>query len=110
MVRLCGAALGFLAFTVTILLGLLANNTVEETLLRAIWALVIFCLIGLSAGWVAYRVLDEHALHRHREMFEPLEPSAEPESGATDDQKPMPSEAGGQEAAPREGAAVGVDT
>ncbi len=69
MVRLCGATLGFLAFGVTILLGLGVGNPADVTLLRALWAMLIFCVIGLCVGWVAYRVLDEHSLRRHAEMF-----------------------------------------
>lgn len=70
MVRLCGAALGFLAFGVTVLLGLIAGNPVETILLRAVWALILFCAGGLLIGWITWRVLDDHALRRHREMFE----------------------------------------
>jgi len=74
MVRLCGAALGLLAFSVTILLGLAAGNPAEATLLRAVWAMLVFCVIGLSTGWVGQRVVDEHALLRHREKFRGLDP------------------------------------
>ena len=69
MIRLCGAALGFFAFAITVFLGLAAGNPVEVTILRAVWAMVLFCLIGLASGWVANRVLDEHTLLRHHEMF-----------------------------------------
>lgn len=69
MIRLCGAALGFLAFSVTIVLGMVAGNSIEATIGRAIWALFAFCLIGLITGWVANCVLDEHAQARQREMF-----------------------------------------
>lgn len=90
MVRLCGAALGFLAFAVTILLSLAAGNTVEVTLLRAVWAMLVFCVIGWFVGWIAWRVLDEHALGKYREMFvgldeEPVETGSDtgPASGRT---------------------------
>ena len=69
MVRLCGAALGLLAFGVTVFLGLAAGNPAEVTLLRAVQAMLLFCVLGLCVGWVAYRVLDEHALRRNRELF-----------------------------------------
>jgi len=84
MIRLCGASLGFFAFSVTIVLGLVAGNPIEVTLLRAIGAMLLFCVIGLCTGWVANRVLDEHAQARHREMFReepadaPPEPTAKP--------------------------------
>ena len=68
MVRLCGAALGFLAFSIAILLGLWSNNPFEVILTRALWALVGFFMLGTATGWVAWRVLDEHALRRDREL------------------------------------------
>lgn len=68
MVRLCGAALGFLAFTVAILLGLWSNNPFDVILIRALWAMVGFFVLGLASGWVAWRVLDEHALRRDQEL------------------------------------------
>jgi hypothetical protein len=99
MARLCGAALGSLAFSVTILLGLLNGSPAEVVLLRALQAMLAFCLLGLCAGWVAYRVLDEHALRRHRELF-PSEVQEERriEAGlAGSDNKGKPPSAGGRQ-------------
>lgn len=75
MIRLCGACLALFAFSITLLFGLFAGNPIEVILPRAIWALVLFCAIGLSVGWVGCRVLDEHSLRRHREMFTEVEES-----------------------------------
>ena len=97
MVRLSGAALGLFAFCVTILLGLAAGNPANVTLLRALWAMLIFCVIGLCVGWVAYRVLDEHAVRRHREMFlteEQEEPT--PDSSGNGQEGAAPSVSGDQ--------------
>ena len=69
MVRLCGASLGLFAFFVATLQGLLAGNPTEIVLWRAIGALAVFCALGLVTGWVAFRVLDEHAIDLHRRMF-----------------------------------------
>ncbi len=69
MIRLCGAALGVFAFAVTILLGLAAGNPAGVTIGRAVTALFVFCALGLGAGWVANRILDEHAVAKNREMF-----------------------------------------
>ncbi|GMV97379.1 MAG: hypothetical protein HRF43_04685 [Phycisphaerae bacterium] len=77
MIRLCGAALGLFAFAVTVFLGLAAGNPVPSTLSRALGALFIFCGLGLLTGWVANRVLDEHALRRKREMFPDEDPPAD---------------------------------
>jgi len=80
MVRLCGATLGLFAFSTTILLGLLAGNPANVVLMRALQAMLAFCLLGMLAGWVAYRVLDEHAVRKHRELV-PAEGQAEPRAG-----------------------------
>lgn len=80
MVRLCGAALGLFAFAVTIFLGLQTGNPVDVTLKRALQALFLFFLVGLCVGWIACRVLDEHALRRNAELF-----GDEPDSPETPD-------------------------
>jgi hypothetical protein len=91
MVRLCGASLGLFAFSITVILGLTAGNPTNVVLLRALQAMLLFCLLGMCAGWVAYRVLDEHAIRRHREMF-PEEAQGKPPAGA----QPAEVEAGGK--------------
>jgi hypothetical protein len=73
MIRLCGASLGLFAFSVTIFLGLGAGNPVDVIVLRAVWAMIVFCGIGLGVGWIAHRVIDEHAVRRARELFPPEE-------------------------------------
>ncbi len=89
MIRVCGASLGLFAFAITVLLGLNAGNPVETILARGVWALFLFCSLGLATGWVAWRTIDEHTQSRHREMF-PVEgaspgataPAPDGESGA----------------------------
>jgi hypothetical protein len=86
MVRSCGAALGFFAFAVTVLLGLVAGNPTDAILTRAIQALFLFFFLGLFVGWVAYRVIDEYAVGRHSKMFPSAdlsddEPAEEPSPG-----------------------------
>jgi hypothetical protein len=77
MVRLCGAALGLFAFAIAILQGLLVNNPTETTLIRAVQAMFAFCVIGLCVGWVAQRILDEHAIRRNNEMFKVIDEEEE---------------------------------
>lgn len=81
--------MGLLAFGATILLGLRAGNPTDVILVRALWALFVFCVIGLVVGYVAYRVLDEHAMRRNRELF-----------GDDEDDEEAVSESGGTEGAP----------
>ncbi len=77
--RFVGVSLGLLAFTVTIIAGLLVQNPVTVTLSRGILALFLFCLIGLVLGAVAQIVVDEHVETRESEILkryrdEPTEP------------------------------------
>lgn len=68
--RYTGAGLGLLAFTVTIVSGLLVGNPVEVTLARSILALLVFCLLGLILGSVARRVVAEYEQQRKSEITE----------------------------------------
>ena len=95
MVRLCGAVLGLFAFSIAILQGLLVNNPTEATLIRAVQAMFAFCVIGLCAGWVAQRILDEHAVRRNNEMFKVVDEEEEEEASQ-----------GAQAAAPAGGASA----
>jgi len=78
MMRLCGACLGLFAFSIAIIQGLIVDNPADTTLVRGVEAMFAFCLIGLVVGWVAQRILDEHTVRRHGEMFKEVEEDEEP--------------------------------
>ncbi len=92
MVRLTGAALGFFAFAVTVFLGLSAGNSFEAIINRAMQALFTFFALGLVVGWVANRVVDEHVIKEHRELF-PDDYATESEAGAQPETEPEPAAA-----------------
>lgn len=69
MIRVSGACLGLFAFAVTILAGLAAGNSAAAILSRALWAMGAFFLLGCALGYIALRVIDEHAIRRHRDLF-----------------------------------------
>ena len=80
MARYAGASLGLLAFFVAVAAGLLARNPATVTLSRGIFALLLFCLIGLVIGAAAQRVVAEHEKGREsdiRERYRPSPPGAE---------------------------------
>lgn len=58
--RLTGAGLGLLAFTITIVAGLLTQNPVNVVLSRSILALFMFCLLGFVLGAAAQAVVAEY--------------------------------------------------
>jgi len=77
--RAVGAALGLLAFSTTIVSGLWVRNPVTVTLSRALWAMLVFCLIGLVLGWAGELVVREHIREREKAVFgsEETEPDDE---------------------------------
>ena len=66
--RYVGAGLGLLAFTVTVVAGLLVRNPVTVTLSRSILALFTFCLIGFVLGTAAQMVVAEREKKRESEI------------------------------------------
>lgn len=66
--RFAGASLGLLAFTVTLVAGLVVRNPVEVTLSRAIFALFIFCLLGVAVGSAAQVVLADRRRARESDV------------------------------------------
>jgi len=95
--RLTGAALGLLAFTVTVISGMVVENPVTVTLSRSILALFIFCLLGMALGAAAQAVVAEHESRRveeikerYREEVEPDGDTPEPQEAAAAEQPSVP--------------------
>ncbi len=88
--RCVGAGLGLLAFCITILAGVYAQNPVTTTLSRSIFALFIFFLLGLALGTAAEVVVNEHEHSREAEILkryreEPKQADEDPASGSSTD-------------------------
>ena len=69
MIRRATGVLALLAFSIVVLGGLARGNSVEFILPRALWAMALFCLLGLVVGWSADRVVREHCAEHHEEVF-----------------------------------------
>ena len=67
--RFTGVSLGLLAFAITVTAGLLVRNPVEVILSRSIFALFVFCIIGLLLGGAAQMVIAEHDKDRESEIL-----------------------------------------
>ena len=67
--RYTGACLGLLAFAIAVVAGLLARNPPMLVLSRAVWALVVFCVIGLLLGTTAQAVLSDHRRRREEAVL-----------------------------------------
>ncbi len=84
--RTVAAAFGLLAFSITILAGLWVRNPAVAILSRAIWAMVIFAVIGLATGWAARTVVREHIVRREKTLFSSA-PSQSDDKESLDQQK-----------------------
>ncbi len=69
--RFSGAVLGLLAFGVATVAGLIAGNSPVTVLSRALWALVLFCVIGLVVGTAAQTVVNEYITRKSEEVLPP---------------------------------------
>ena len=67
--RFTGASLGLLAFTITVIGGLFVQNPLTVTLSRSVFALFVFCLLGLVLGAMAQRVVDEYETNQREEIL-----------------------------------------
>ena len=68
MARRVMATMGLLAFSITILGGVVSGSSVEFILSRALWAMLGFCLLGLAVGWAAERVVREYRAKQYVEV------------------------------------------
>jgi len=70
--RYTGACLGLLAFAVVTLAGVSVHNPPMLTLSRAVWALVLFCILGLALGATAQAVVNEQRKRREEALLNAL--------------------------------------
>ncbi|MCH7700879.1 MAG: hypothetical protein IID37_04255 [Planctomycetes bacterium] len=76
--RVAGAVLGLLAFSITVFAGLWVHNPIDTTLSRALWALCIFCAIGLVLGTATQASINEQMrARRAQRLDEPASPEGD---------------------------------
>lgn len=78
MIRTIMGVSGLLAFAITILGGVYAGNTFEFTLVRALQAMGVFCLIGAVLGWFAQIALREYQQQQADALAAKTEETTEP--------------------------------
>ena len=79
--RFSAASLGLLAFCVSLLAGLYVQNPVTVTLSRSIFALFVFCIIGLVLGGAAQMVITEHERNRESAIRKQYEEDSPAQAG-----------------------------
>lgn len=87
--------MGLLAFAVTTIAGLWVGVPSMVILSRAVWALLLFCVIGLVLGAVAQMVINEHYRRREKEVLGDLQEreAAEEDSEILLEAEPSPEQA-----------------
>ncbi len=73
MIRRAGACLGLLAFCLTIVRGMGAGNPPEVILTRALWAMILFFLLGMVLGYAGHLAINEHTARRKKTLAVELE-------------------------------------
>ena len=58
--QLCGAGLAFLAFSVSLIIGLWVNNPFVTVVLRALWVLALFYILGCLLSIIGQKVIQEN--------------------------------------------------
>jgi hypothetical protein len=69
--RFAGGTLGLLAFGVTATVGLAVGNPPMTVVTRALWALVVFCVVGLAVGAAAQAVVNEYLAKQEEALRSP---------------------------------------
>ncbi len=90
--RYTGACLGLLAFAVVIVSGAVVHNSPMVTLSRALWAMVLFCILGLVLGTAAQAVVKEHLRRREEAVLGSLTGDKSSVAGAEQSQPGEPAE------------------
>ncbi len=82
MIKRTMAVLGFMGFCITVLGGVVGGNSMEFIIPRALWAMCLFCFLGLIVGWSAEKVVREHRSKQYREVFGPDDDEAPSDDSA----------------------------
>jgi hypothetical protein len=79
--RFSGGVLGLFAFTVAAIAGTVVGNPPMAVITRALWALVVFCVLGLVVGMAAQMVIDEYVTRQEAGLRATLTGGEEPGDG-----------------------------
>ncbi len=74
---MCGACFGLLLFSAMIVCGMLAGNSVEGIVLRAVFGLFGGFVMGLVVGWVGLLVVAERPAEETESPSDAIEEATE---------------------------------
>lgn len=93
--RFAGGMLGLLAFGASAVIGLAVGNPPLVVATRALWALAIFCIVGLAVGAAAQAVINEYIAAQEEALRSPAgertasAAAAQPAAGAAGEGSPQ---------------------
>lgn len=94
-VHLCGAGMAFLAFGVSLVIGLTVNNPFVTVVLRAVLMLAAFYVLGCVLAAVGFHAVEENAARQAQSLRDASQAQDAPPPQTT---RPKP--AGAQSPAP----------
>ena len=59
-IHLCGAGLGFLGFAISMIIGLVVNNPFTTLVLRSLFILLVFYLLGCLLAFLGNLIIKEN--------------------------------------------------
>ena len=98
--HICGAALGFLGFGISLIIGLYVGNPFVTLVLRATCVLMVFYILGLILASLGHKVVQENFETQAEELLAEAKAKAEADAQAKAE----------AEAAARAQAGAGTDT
>jgi hypothetical protein len=60
MARICGAGIGFLGFSLSLIIGLAVGNCFTTVVLRAVMVLFLGYMLGCALFWIGQKVIVEN--------------------------------------------------
>ena len=82
--HLCGAGLGFLGFSASLIIGLYVNNSFVEVILRALFVLLAFYILGYILALMGLKIIQENFDNEIEASQNELGSDSQPTSQATE--------------------------
>ena len=80
--HICGAALGFLGFGISLIIGLYVGNPFVTLVLRATCVLIVFYILGIILASLGHKVVQENFEAEAEELLAEAKAKAEAEAQA----------------------------
>ena len=82
--HLCGAGLGFLGFSASLIIGLYVNNSFVEVILRALFVLLAFYILGYILALLGLKIIQENFENEIKSSQNETDSDSQPISQSTE--------------------------